>query len=110
MRITLVLLATFALGVSQYSAADSFRPSADSAATTNAPRLSGSDAIGIALAEARRLQYDLSAFKTPKATFSQSSGRGEWSVWFWTKQRVLDGCFRILIDDSTGVPSSQACG
>jgi hypothetical protein len=112
MRVTLALLAALGLSAPPFAAADLPLPPAGSAAATNAPRLSQSEAIRIASDVVKGLKYDLRTLKPPQATFSRVSGRGRWSVYFETKEPILDGCFWILIDDTTGKvdPNIQLCG
>jgi hypothetical protein len=112
MRVTLALLAAFGLSAPPFAVADPPLPPGGSAAATNAPRLSQSEAIRIASDVVKRMKYDLRNLKPPQATFSRASGRGRWSVYFETKEAILDGCFWILIDDTTGEvdPNIQMCG
>jgi hypothetical protein len=113
MRLTLLVLAVVTFGSAQLCLAGSPATGAsDSSGTLAPPRLSESDAIHIALAEAQRRKLDPRTLIAPRATFLRNASGGTWTVFLQAKEAMEDGCFWMRIDERTGKvdPNVQSCG
>jgi hypothetical protein len=82
--------------------------SSDTTPRPLAPKLTASQAIRIAEAQARRSKLDLSHFGAPTTAYEYDDGAWVWRV-FYSVDGVLDDCFWVRIVDRTGKSTLSIC-
>jgi nitrate reductase alpha subunit len=73
-------------------------------------RLSQSEVIRIAKAEAQKTGTNLSFYEEPVSEHQHRGGEVVWYVTYSNKSHIIDDCFWVEVDDRTGAATLGFCG